>query len=834
MRIVLAGILLVGLQIPVLTAWAEPDIDSRGNTSYSPVVVVLDVSDSMSETGHSGQTKIAAARAAVLDLVNQTAPETPFALVAYPGSNARSVDGCREGREEVPLGKLDHVAAAAAVRRLTPDGDTPTGPALEHAARIMNQAGYDEGTIVLVSDGESNCGADPCQVAKQLDAHGVEVTISTVSLQISEAGADELRCIADATGGRYAEVDDPDKLRDTLGAIAGPRLDINADVAAKLPAVSGTGTSGTTIPIKVSNTGRSNAEDVRVSLDFRDDANLPGAILVPRPVRFLGNLAPGQQRTVEVIVRPDAARLGSFTWIAAATAHNTVPDIDDGATSVVEPFGTLTGLLADVEHAAILGDSYSSGEGTRSYADRTDDNTNGNLCHRSQSAYGPTLFGDRARIIACSAAVTGDFYGEQTSGAEKMTPQLLALRAQAVGPDSPDAVLLSIGGNDIGFVPTVLMCLVNRCLDPRVQPAVWANIDALAVNLARVYRDIDRAVNDREALSRRGGTAPIVVVPYPRVTPVNADDAGGCFALISEPEVTFLNQLVDRLNSQIATVTRSLRNEGLPVYYAADVFSAFQPNHTICDGDQSYAGTAGRRTSAPENILAADSWTELAHPNTKGYAAMARAISAFSAKLPPAPHHQADDWNDDTVRPMTPIARWWAHQQMSAVQMYEAGGDVQVTADGFAPTSTVIFRINSTPRVLGGSTTDSNGTVDYTAWIPNDLPPGSHTIRVIGFTATGQPHEVAIPVRVFAPHSKVSIALLVVGILVTLVGIAGFRTNPRTHIPRGPDGKRLRLRLRRNHQNASATPPAQPQSDASAPPSTPNHTKQQPPPTEGR
>ena len=355
---------------------------------YYPVIVVLDTSSSMSEASGS-KTKIEAARAAVIDLVNALSPNTQLGLIAYPGSNGPTIDGCSGGGEEIKLGPLDKSTASAAVRRLNPNGNTPTGPALKHAAQMIKANTRQQGTIVLVSDGESNCGTNPCEVAKQLTAQGVEVKVNTVGLQISPQGAKELQCIANATGGRYADANNPTDLKLSLQDLTGARLTLDGEVSSTIAAVSGTGTDGSKVVFNVTNSGHSDAQDVRVSLDFRDKNNVPGAILVPRPVRFLGNIAPGQKLTAEFIVRPDAALIGQeFTWIAATTADNAEPAVRTGKTTVVEPFGQATGLLADKKNVVILGDSYSSGEGTHKYIDGTDDN-NRNMCHRSNDAYGP-------------------------------------------------------------------------------------------------------------------------------------------------------------------------------------------------------------------------------------------------------------------------------------------------------------------------------------------------------------------------------------------------------------------------------------------------------------
>ena len=122
---------------PGATVARADTTNTTSNEANNPVVVVLDTSGSMSDADASGTERIIGARSAVLSLVDALPPQSKFALIAYP-AGGRVVDGCSIGAEEIKLGPLDQPTASAAVRRLTPDGDTPTVPALRHAAFARN------------------------------------------------------------------------------------------------------------------------------------------------------------------------------------------------------------------------------------------------------------------------------------------------------------------------------------------------------------------------------------------------------------------------------------------------------------------------------------------------------------------------------------------------------------------------------------------------------------------------------------------------------------------------------------------------------------------------
>ena len=788
LRIALTLGLVAFVQVPALLheapAAADPDNNSTPSPTdaYNPVVVVLDTSGSMGETDATGKEKIVSARAAVLDLVDALAPQTPFGLIAYPGNNARTVSGCSIGAVEVPLGPLDQSVASAAVRRLTPDGDTPTAPALKHAAAIIKRSATQRGTIVLVSDGESNCGGDVCQMAKELSATGVEVRVNTVGFLISSEGADELNCIASVTGGRYVDAQDADALEDALQDLSGARLELTASVPNPLPVVSGTGSEGPRARLTVSNTGRKPATDVRLSLDFRDSKGTAGAVLIPRPVRFQGNIGPGQTRTVDLVVRPDAARLETFTWVATATADNARPRRQEGQTTTVEPFGTLTGLLDGVKHLAVLGDSYSSGQGTGDYIAGTHaDRAGANECRRSPKAYGRVLLAE-ADLIACGGAVTANFYEHQQSGSAKMRPQLLQLRDLALSDRSPDAVLLSIGGNDVGFVEFAARCMLGpvgtTCgMDALEVKNLYgeaaARVAAIANSLLRVYRDVNRAVNDAHAREHRGGKyAPIIVVPYPRIVPserAGSVAAARCQLLINEQEVAFFNYFVDLLNLEIAAAVGSLRSDAVPVRIASDVISAFQPDHTICDRDNSYAVA---------NRDLAKIWPpapELLHPNVEGNMAMARTVSAWAAEQTPITNPAEVSWHAIGVKKLTPVENLVAHTVLDAAGVYMIGGDAPIDAKGFVPTSTIVFRMDSTPRILGTAVADSDGNIQARVPIPSDTKRGTHTIHVLGIDPSGTMHEVTTTIRVVPPHTLGAAVTVALGVITTGLGLIGIR-----------------------------------------------------------
>ena len=89
----------------------------------------------------------------------------------------------------------------AAVASFKAKGETPIAYSLQQAAKDLGASG--KRSIILASDGEESCVADPCPAAKALVAQGFDLQIDTVGLGANAATRRQLQCIADAVHGTY-------------------------------------------------------------------------------------------------------------------------------------------------------------------------------------------------------------------------------------------------------------------------------------------------------------------------------------------------------------------------------------------------------------------------------------------------------------------------------------------------------------------------------------------------------------------------------------------------------------------------------------------------------
>ncbi|MFC7817749.1 MULTISPECIES: VWA domain-containing protein [unclassified Streptomyces] len=212
----LLAALTAGLAFPSGAAAGEPTGEDAPK-----VDLVLDVSGSMRTRDIDGGTRMAAAKQAFNEVLDATPEEVELGIrtlgADYPGDDRKR--GCKDTAQLYPVGPLDRTEAKTAVATLSPTGWTPIGPALLAAADDL-EGGDGSKRIVLISDGEDTCAPlDPCEVAREIAAKGIGLTIDTLGLVPNAKMRQQLSCIAEATGGTYTSVEHTDELTDRVNQL---------------------------------------------------------------------------------------------------------------------------------------------------------------------------------------------------------------------------------------------------------------------------------------------------------------------------------------------------------------------------------------------------------------------------------------------------------------------------------------------------------------------------------------------------------------------------------------------------------------------------------------
>jgi lysophospholipase L1-like esterase/Mg-chelatase subunit ChlD len=782
---------------PSLTA--EPNAGQQHTATFRPggsdVLILLDTSGSMADADTNGVVKIGAAKSAILQQVQEIPASTRLGLMTYPSGPSKESTRCPSAKLRLPVSSSSISEMGAALGSLPkPDAGTPTSDAMLDAAEYLKSEGLTNLTIVLVSDGESNCGESPCETAKKLKAENINVTVNTVGFAISAPGQSELECVAAASGGVYVTAQDASQLTQVLKDQLGNGLALSVTAPAS-PVPMYEQTFGVAITVSIAAGHRAS----NVQLQVRDNDASSGSS-VKRPIMMLGNLESGASIPTRWLIRPPTnQKLDKSTYTATVTA--------DGLTGPAQEFqvtyrhdvptgANLNGSLKNFKNVVVLGDSYSSGEGagdtTRPYFQTAGQ---ADTCHRTKNQYANWLYSpDQVRILACSGAVSRNVYREGQHGEPSQLDQLREMLKTGY---RPDAIFLSITGNDIGFGDIAQACAksaligsvkavvedlgpLGTCPASEVSESAYSVvlnlIDSVPGYLLAVLKNTSWVFE--EDLQTK--VPPIIVLKYPQLLARDDDlplrcEGNHAFQTVAlGAAFASFSVLQDRLNEKIDDGVRLASDQGVPAYVVG-TDTAIPPGHNMCSADPWFVPLTAKG--------AADGSTEMLHPNVAGHQAMAVKINSWASSaedLKPASTsvEQEPAWKAATVQ-------WWPTESQIYVPLdqpntppgqgrhMDLNGRTVINIDGGAPFGGVTIYVKSRPLVLGHIQLDAAGRGSLRVNLQaTELPPGGHTVNVLGTSRDGKPVVATVPVSIAQPFPLI---LWIIGAIACILLMLGWR-----------------------------------------------------------
>lgn len=774
----------VSLAAPSSPPSAGPSVSAVTSTTptpaakeQAPLVLVVDVSSSMTENDSSGRNKLSSAKKTMSALVQGRPESTDLGVWTYPGGTTSGE--CAPGSWIPGLQPDQHpdpTDVDAHIRQLTASGNTPTGPALRGVVDSLKQKGFTSATLLLISDGESNCGEPPCEVAKSIVDEGFALSVPSIGFTISDKGRDELTCISQATGSSYREADNADQLIKELSQYEQRDLEVSVEAPTRIRQGANAAITAT-----IKNSSHYTVTNIRAAISIDPGTSRTIFPLILSPVRHLPALKEGESTRVTWAATGASGQTGTAGWKVAVGSRDAGSVLKTGKVEVTDEGLTLNDagpLLQDVSGpVVVIGDSFSSGEGAGSYMDEGEP-----TCHRAQTAYGAVLGGRQTHLIACSGAVTADVTDKSQHPSEP--PQAKALQDL---PDNPGLVYLTIGGNDIHFGDIVTGCVLGNCTADRAEMTRrLSEIPQRKESLKKTYRAVMKAANTRERVKKRQGkVAPLIVSPYP--DPLWETEQGNCATVmpnvsLSPSEISYGRQILTLLNRTVRDAVTELSKEGYPVYYAQDVVDLAKPNHTICNSDSYFVKVNLQNYVHDHN--------ELFHPNISGHEAWAQSLIAWSqtkeaqvvnttmpneggglrsaagglkrlgrAVQPPQDHALSAQ--------LQPLAADGSASRQVTTTTVRNGDTLTLTVTGVNPGSTVTVTVHSDIQTLGTLVADANGKASGTLALTADLPSGSHTLVLEGLKEDAQMgyYEVPLSVR----ETSGWLVLLAYGIALLLI-----------------------------------------------------------------
>lgn len=428
-----------------------------------------------------------------------------------------------------------------------------------------------------------------------------------------------------------------------------------------------------------------------------------------------------------------------------------------------------------------LGDSYTSGEGAYSYRLGTD--TERNRCHQSTLSY-PYLLGqnfDSFASLACSGARLHNIgpplqanqneyqlYQGSPSNQEKLAAEAehipgYLFQKSFIEADNPQAVTVSIGGNDVGFGNILAKCVhplqkaseikekivtVETCYDnyeDRVE--VVKLINSQFTKLRRLYQDLKQGPS---------GPRRVYVVGYPQVAKV--DGNCGFNVQMNREEIAFAAELVAYLNSVVKQAADQAGVRYVDILHALD-------GHMLCEASGSQLAANGFTINNSESL--GRNFTPSFHPTALGQRLVANSISNQTARLTAAMPEPAAQTSEVAFNPQASILQNLpkSGRVIRAVRPVTdlVGNIISLRAPLKVVTgardlllraaSNYSLVLNSQPITLATAQSDAQGNVTFETELPATVEPGVHTLHIYGQDIFDNPIDIQQTVYVAASET---------------------------------------------------------------------------------
>ncbi|MCY3963344.1 MAG: VWA domain-containing protein [bacterium] len=750
-------------------------------TGETPVILIADTSGSMDEIV-DGQVKLELAKASMLEFLSTVSPTRQVALRTFPSTQGGE---CNSGELWIDFSPPTF-AMRTRVRSLYADGDTPTAEALQAAVEDIRRAGISQAEIALFSDGLANC-ADPCAVANDIVATGIDIRVHTGAFVDSEEGRGILRCISDATGGTYVESSGQEsefaeELGEFLERNSIPRLEIALEVPDTVAPSTGPAEQQQRVDAVVRNDSNVAAKDVVVSLEVDGG---------PEPTRrsvAIGNIAPGAEETASWELRPSFGSVGADLALGVSVvADNTKKVVSTFDAVAVENLNNPedAGPIVGVGQVVVMGDQLLTGVGSNG---RDADGS----CRKGRNIGLLEVFGqDSERSLACANALIAHLTApDWAKGVDSQINQLAVLLDEG---NPINGVILSIGATDLGLSELTQECVLSivscdseisgMATEDWLEGSIAGSgprRNSVLSELVRSFGAVDQELNAAMGESRQ---APILLLAQPRAF---SFVSGACFErwhggetpLLTQAELNLYHYFVSAVNGTLEAAALAAQELGLPVLFVDATETAYLPDHTACSSQPYVRSLEPLFEAGPDSIAAlveqgipgvvgeelnedavAEFSEEFLAPNLEGEQALANAVLRWSRSDEALIANNA--MNDRFVQRSAGVAA----DLLNTSQDYETltlGSDRSITLEsgqgwnvevsGFLPGSLVTASVKPSGRFLASSVADRRGTANlYMVLGPEEAALEEAAIVVKGRGRSGAAVSGAQPVEVLPP-----------------------------------------------------------------------------------
>lgn len=180
-----------------------------------PAMIVFDGSGSMM-AATNGESRLQSAKRAMAEIAPPASAIRPLGLTVYSGN----FNKCDNVRLLVAPARDSGLAILDALADVQPGGATPLGAAVRLAVSYFRERA-EAATLVVVTDGEENCGDDICALADETARGQPPMDVHVIGYGLDTGQEQSLRCLSSRNGGRYTTVNTTRELIDALSQALG-------------------------------------------------------------------------------------------------------------------------------------------------------------------------------------------------------------------------------------------------------------------------------------------------------------------------------------------------------------------------------------------------------------------------------------------------------------------------------------------------------------------------------------------------------------------------------------------------------------------------------------
>jgi len=200
------------------------------NTTIKNFALILDASGSMRSQNNriEGDLKIDVAKKVLTNIIDKL-PDTSHLAFRVFGHRIKEYDegDCKDTELLYPLAQLNRDQLVNTINKIkVTNGTTPLTYSIIQAAKDLISVDGEK-HIVLVTDGEEYCGADPEGVVKKMVELGIDVHIDIVGMDLKRKSVrEDMQRIAHTTGGQFYNVTTNEDFETAIASVLGVKYSV--------------------------------------------------------------------------------------------------------------------------------------------------------------------------------------------------------------------------------------------------------------------------------------------------------------------------------------------------------------------------------------------------------------------------------------------------------------------------------------------------------------------------------------------------------------------------------------------------------------------------------